>query len=272
MPDVTWRKTACILCYVNCGLEVATDGRAITRVRGDQANERSAGYLCQKAQRLHWYGNHADRLTTPLRRRADGTHEPVSWETAIGEIAARLNALHAEHGGDAFAFYGGGGQGNHLGGASFSALRDFLGATKHFNALSQEKTGDFWVNGHLFGAQLCHTAEDIERTDLLVVLGCNPWMAHGFQAARNAVNEIKKAPDRRMIVIDPRRTEVADVADLHLQLQPGTDAFLLAAILATILRRGGEAKDFIAARTVGFDDVRDVFVAVPVATWVEHTG
>jgi anaerobic selenocysteine-containing dehydrogenase len=272
MADPAWHKTACILCYVNCGLEVATEGRAITRVRGDQANERSAGYLCQKAQRLHWYGNHADRLTTPLRRRPDGTHEPVAWETAIAEIAARLGALHAEHGGDAFAFYGGGGQGNHLGGASFSALRDYLGATKHFNALSQEKTGDFWVNGHLFGAQLCHTAEDIEHTDLLVVLGCNPWMAHGFQAARNAVNEIKKAPGRRMIVIDPRRTEVADVADLHLQLRPGTDAFLLGAFIAMILRRGGEARDFIAAHTVGFEDVRDALLAVPIASWVQHAG
>ena len=97
--------------------------------------------LRQKAQRLHWYGNHADRLTTPLRRRADGTHEPISWERAFAEIAARLRAIHDEHGGDAIAFYGGGGQGNHLGAAGFSALRDYLGVTKFFNALSQEKMG-----------------------------------------------------------------------------------------------------------------------------------
>src|SRR5690349_7650894 len=114
MADVAWQPTACILCYVNCGLEVVTEGRAIKRVRGDQANHRSAGYLCQKAQRLHWYGNHADRLTTPLRRRADGTHEPSSWESAFSEIASRLRAIHSEHGGDAIAFYGGGGQGNQL--------------------------------------------------------------------------------------------------------------------------------------------------------------
>lgn len=272
MADDAWKRTACILCYVNCGLEVATEDRAIVRVRGDRANGRSQGYLCQKAQRLHWYGNHADRLTSPLRRRPDGTHEPVSWATALREIAARLNAIRAAHGSEAFAFYGGGGQGNHLGGAYFGALREFLGATKHFNALSQEKTGDFWVNGHLFGAQLCHTAEDIEHTDLLVVLGCNPWMAHGFQAARNAVNEIKKAPGRRMIVIDPRRTEVAEVADLHLQLRPGTDAFLLAAILSMILRRGGEAADFLAAHSVGMEDVRAALLAVPVDAWVRHAG
>ena len=264
------RQTSCILCYVNCGLEVATEGRAITRVRGDKSNARSRGYLCQKAQRLTFYGNHADRLTTPLRRRPDGTHEPVTWDVALAEIAARLRALRDAHGGDAFAFYGGGGQGNHLGGAYFRTLKEVLGATKHFNALSQEKTGDFWVNGRLFGNQVCHTAEDVEHADLLVVVGCNPWMAHGFQSARNAVNEIKSSPDRRMIVIDPRRTEVADVADLHLQLKPGTDAFLLSAMLAIILRRGGEARDFLDAHTVGFDEVAAVLRQVPIESWVAH--
>src|SRR5262249_36966437 len=159
MANGEWRQTSCILCYVNCGLEVATEGRAITRVRGDKSNARSHGYLCQKPQRLTFYGNHADRLTTPLRRRPDGTQEPVTWDVALAEIAARLRALRDAHGGDAFGFYGGGGQGNHLGGAYFRTLKEVLGATKHFNALSQEKTGDFWVNGRLFGKQVCHTAE-----------------------------------------------------------------------------------------------------------------
>ncbi|HKA30954.1 MAG TPA: molybdopterin-dependent oxidoreductase [Candidatus Binatia bacterium] len=270
MANGEWRQTSCILCYVNCGLEVATEGRAITRVRGDKSNARSHGYLCQKPQRLTFYGNHADRLTTPLRRRPDGTHEPVTWDVALAEIAARLRALRDAHGGDAFGFYGGGGQGNHLGGAYFRTLKEVLGATKHFNALSQEKTGDFWVNGRLFGKQVCHTAEDVEHADLLVVVGCNPWMANGFQSARNAVNEIKSSPDRRMIVVDPRRTEVADVADLHLQLKPGTDAFLLSAMLAILLRRGGEARDFLDAHTVGFDEVAAVLRQVPIESWVAH--
>jgi anaerobic selenocysteine-containing dehydrogenase len=267
-----WRPTFCILCYVNCGLEVATEGRRITRVRGDRAHARSQGYLCQKPQRLQWYGDHADRLTTPLRRRPDGTHEPISWEIAFTEIATRLKAIHVEHGGEAFAFWGGGGQGNHLGGPYFLALRDVLGATKYFNALSQEKTGDFWVNGRLFGDQLCHTAEDVEHSDLLVVLGCNPWMSNDFQGARNAVNEIKKTPGRRMIVIDPRRTEVADLADLHLPLRPGTDAFLLAAILAIIFRRGGEAAEFLSRHTVGWEEVRAVLARTPIEAWVAHAG
>ena len=89
MADGTWTKTACILCYVNCGLEVAVDGRRITKVKGDRANHRSQGYLCQKAQRLQWYGDHADRLTTPLRRRPDGTHEPIRGTTSAARTSRR---------------------------------------------------------------------------------------------------------------------------------------------------------------------------------------
>ena len=267
-----WHRTACILCYVNCGVELGVEGRSIVRVRGDKAHPRSHGYLCQKAQRLHFYGEHADRLRTPLRRTPSGGFEAISWEEALTELASRLRELRAAHGGDGFAFYGGGGQGNHLGGAYGVSLMRAMGSSNFYGALAQEKTGDFWVNGHLFGAQSCHTAEDVENTDLLVVLGCNPWLAHGFPNARLALREISRDPARRMLVIDPRRTEAAEMADLHLQLRPGTDAYLLGAILSLVLRRGGEDRDFLAARTTGFEEVAAALASVPVEDWVAHAG
>jgi anaerobic selenocysteine-containing dehydrogenase len=269
-----WQRTACSLCYLNCGLEVQLDGRKITRVRGDKAHPRSGGYLCQKAQRLTWYGDHEDRLTTPLRRRPDGTHEPIGWDTALTEIAAKLHAVRdadtAAGRPGSFAYVGGGGQGNHSGGAYGASLLKWMNSTRHFNALSQEKTGDFWVNGRLFGSTSVHTAEDVEHCDLLVVLGCNPWLAHGFTNARQALNTIKNDPARKMIVIDPRRTETAELADLHLPLRPGTDAYLLAAILTLVLDRGGEDAEFLAARTEGFDEVAAVLAKVPVDEWIAH--
>lgn len=268
----SWRSTACILCYVNCGIEVMTNGREIVRVRGDKAHPSTHGYLCQKAQRINFYQNHADRVTTPLRRRTDGNFEPIDWDTALTEIAQRLNTLRKEHGGQAFAFYGGGGQGNHLGGAYGVSLLRSMGSANYYSALSQEKTGDFWVNGHLFGAQNAHTTEDVEYCDLLVVLGCNPWLAHGFRNACNLINNIKKNPRRHTLVIDPRRTEVAEVADLHLQLRPGTDAFLLSAILALILQRGGEAVTFLREHTTGFEEVYKVLLNTPIDEWIQHAG
>jgi anaerobic selenocysteine-containing dehydrogenase len=269
-----WHKTACNLCYVNCALEVQIDGRAITRVRGDKDNPRTAGYLCQKPQRLTWYGDHDDRLTTPLRRRPDGTHEPISWESALAEIAARLREVRdedlAEGRPGSFAYVGGGGQGNHSGGGYGHALMRWMNATRFFGALSQEKTGDFWVNGKLYGGQTCHTAEGVEDCDLLVVIGCNPWLANGFNRARNVVNTIKNDPDRKMIVFDPRRTETAAVADVHLPLRPGTDAYLLGAILALIVARGGADQGFLDARTEGFDQVAAALRRIPVDAWIAH--
>jgi anaerobic selenocysteine-containing dehydrogenase len=272
--DADWKQNACSLCYVNCGIEVKTEGRAITRVRGDKAHPHTAGYLCQKAQRLTWYGNHADRLTSPLRRRPDGTHEPIDWDTALAEIATRLHAIRdadrAAGRPGSFAYYGGGGQGNHSGGPYGTSLMKWMGSTRYFNALSQEKTGDFWVNGKMFGSQICHTAEGVDDCDLLVVIGCNPWLAHGFRNARNKVNEIKNDPDRKLLVIDPRRTETADVADLHLPLRPSTDAFLLCAMIAMIIERHGHDAAWLAEHTDGFAEVAATLARVPVADWVAH--
>ena len=274
MAPGPWKQNACSLCYVNCGIEVQTEGRAITRVRGDKAHPHSAGYICQKAQRLPFYGTGADRLTSPLRRRPDGTHEEIDWDTALTEIAERLHAIRDEDRAagrpGSFGIYGGGGQGNHSGGPYIRSLLAWMGSTRYFNALSQEKTGDFWVNGKLFGSQQVHTSEGVDDCDLLVVIGANPWLAHGFRNARRVVNDIKNTDQRRMIVIDPRRTETAEVADLHLALRPGTDAFLLSAIIARIIERRGDDAAFLAEHTEGFAEVAAVFSKVPVDEWVAH--
>ncbi|MGE0487057.1 MAG: molybdopterin-dependent oxidoreductase [Gammaproteobacteria bacterium] len=268
MTTSTWHKSACNLCYVNCGVEIEITGSGeaarIGRVRGDAEHPRTRGYLCNKAQALPSYVHHRDRLTTPLRRRADGSHEAIDWDTAIADIAARLREVVSRHGPHALALYGGGGQGNHAGGAFANGFLRALGSRHVFNSLAQEKTGDFWVNGHLFGAQTCHTAEDVEHCDLLVVLGANPWLAHGFSNARQQLKAIAKDPARRLVVIDPRRTETAEQADLHVAIRPGTDAFLLAALLALLVERGAVADDFIAAHTSGFEAVRTTLAGVDI--------
>ena len=95
-----WKKTACIICALNCGLEVQTEGRRITKVRGDDAHPVSKGYVCEKSQRIDYYQNGADRLTAPMRRRPDGSYEAIDWDTAIREIAQKFTAIKARHGGE----------------------------------------------------------------------------------------------------------------------------------------------------------------------------
>ena len=269
MPTTEVRKSVCILCYINCGIEVEIEDGVMKRVKGDKENPKSLGYICQKAGRLPYYANdRALRLTSPLRRNAAGEFEEISWDVAISEIASKLNDVRASGATQAFGYYGGGGQGSVMGGVFGGALRGVMGNGPNFNAVSQEKTGDFWVNGHLFGAHNIHTAEDVHGAELTIVLGCNPWMANGFVRARDAMSAIGKDPNRRMIVIDPRRTEVADLAELHLAVRPGTDAFLLGALLAMIVARGGQDDAFLADRTTGWDEVRVALEKVPVDAWL----
>src|SRR3569833_599974 len=141
MAKPQWLKSACNLCYVNCGIEVAIEVGCITKVRGDRDNPKSQGYICNKAPRIPYYAHHKDRLTSPLRRRPDGSFERIDWDTAIAEIAAKLRDVAARHGGRSIGMYGGGGQGNHYGGPYSRSELDSLGLEYRFNALSQVKTG-----------------------------------------------------------------------------------------------------------------------------------
>ena len=211
--SATFEQTACILCSRNCGLRVTTDGGRITSVRGDESHPVSKGYLCQKAARLQHYQEHADRLEHPLRREPDGSFVRVGWDEALADIATRLTAIRQRHGGRAFAFYGGGGQGNHLGGAYSRQLLKAMKSRFVYSALAQEKTGDFWVNGRLFGDQRCHITEDIEHADVALVIGANPFQAHGIPNARDTLRDLKNDRERMLVVVDPRKTETARGAD-----------------------------------------------------------
>jgi len=263
-------QTACILCSRNCGLRVETEGNLIGSVRGDESHPMSKGYLCQKAARLAHYQEHADRLDHPLRREPDGTFVRVGWSEALADIAARLIAIREKHGGRAFAFYGGGGQGNHLGGAYSRQLVKAMRSRFVYSALAQEKTGDFWVNGRLFGDQRCHLTEDVEHADFVLFIGTNPFQAHGIPNARDTLRDLKKDPSRTMVVIDPRKTETARSADVHLQVRPGTDAFLMAAMLAIIVRDGLHDRAFLAQRCTGFSALEAELRAIPIEEFVRR--
>jgi len=263
-------RTACILCSRNCGLEVEIEDGSFRRIRGDEAHPNSQGYLCQKAARLERYQNHADRLQHPLKRRPDGSFERIAWEQALTEIASRLVAIRERHGGKAFAMAGGAGQGNHLGGAYSRQLLPAMRSRFAYNSLGQEKTGDFWVNGRLFGHQTCHTAEDVEHADYVVFIGCNPFQSHGIPRSRELLRELRRDPRRTMVVVDPRRTETAEHADIHLQLRPGTDAYLLAAMLAIIVRDGLHDREFLARHCTGFETVEPQLRAVPIEQYARR--
>lgn len=267
-----WKTTACILCECNCGLQVelgGEDNRHFVRLRGDKAHPSSQGYACEKAHRLDYYQNGRDRITSPMRRRADGTYEEISWETAISEVAQRLSKVRDDHGGESIFYYGGGGQGNHLPGAYASATRRLLGSRYRSNALAQEKTGEFWVSDRMLGT---YTRGDFEHCEVGMFLGKNPWHSHSIARARVTLKELSKDPDRTMIVIDPRRSETAAMADIHLQVRPGTDAWLLAAMVGIIVRDDLVDHAFVEQHTEGVEAVLAAFREIPIEDYCARTG
>lgn len=267
-----WQPSACILCECNCGIEIqlgGDQGRRLEKVRGDKAHPASQGYACEKPSRLDYYQNDPDRLTKPLRRRADGSFEEIDWETAIREVGERFTSIRDEHGGESIFYYGGGGQGNHLPGAYSRSLRATLGSRYRSNALAQEKTGEAWVALKMLGA---FTRADFEHCEVGVFIGKNPWFSHGIPRARVTLRELARDPERCMIVIDPRRTETAELADIHLQVKPGGDAWLLAAIFAVIVQEDLLAANWLVAHADGLDEVRPHFERLPVADYCQRAG
>ena len=262
-----WKPTACVCCGTNCGIEVrlgGIDGRRFEAIRGDKANPVSQGYSCQKALQLDHYQNGRDRLTHPLRRRSDGSFERIDWDTAISEVAARFSAIRDAHGGESIFYHGGGGQGNHLGGAYSGATRRALGSRFRSNALAQEKTGLFWVRGMMGVPGSVH---DFENCEVAVFVGKNPWQSHGFPRARVALAKMAKDPKRSLIVIDPRLSETAEMADIHLRLKPGTDAWLLTAIGAVLVQEDLIDSEWLSAHATGVDEAVAALAYIPVAEY-----
>lgn len=256
---MNWKPTACILCECNCGIEVLVEDRAFVKIRGDKLHPASAGYTCNKALRLDHYQN-ADRLTSPLRRRDDGTFEEIDWDTAIAEISERLQALP----GESLFYYGGGGQGNHLGGAYSPATMHAYGARYRSSALAQEKTGEFWVSARMLGSP---TRADFEHCEVALFIGKNPYQSHGFPRARAVLKDIAKDPGRSMIVIDPVRSDTAELADFHLQVRPGTDLWLVTALAATLVQENLVDAGFVADHVEGYEPVKRVLRQVPIADY-----
>ena len=261
MPE--WKKTSCVLCAQNCGLEVISEGSKILKVRADQENPRSRGFICRKGANIAYFQNTSDRLKYPLKRVGD-RFERISWKQALDEIAAKIKEIREKYGPRSIAFMGGGGQGCHFQSLFGIPLLRGLGSYNHYSALAQEHTGLFWVEGKAFGCQNLHTSPDVDGSDFFVCWGSNPMVSNRFPRAPLVIRNKKKESGFLLGVVDPRKTETAKLADIHLQLRPGTDALLLKAVIKILLAEGLWARDYVLAHVNGFEQIRGWFDDVDV--------
>ncbi len=227
----------CPLCEACCGLEIkVTDGK-VASIRGHDADVFSAGYICPKGVALKDLHEDPDRLRTPLIKR-NGVHEPATWEEAFAEIEKRLPPIIAAHGRNATGIVVGNPSAHKIGLLTyFGKLARALGTKNVFSASTLDQMPKQLSSGLMFGHWLSIALPDITRTDLLLVIGANPlasngsmWTVPDFKGKARAL----QARGGKLVVIDPRRTETAAIADAHHFIRPGADVFLLAAMVNTL--------------------------------------
>lgn len=217
------------------------DGKLI-ELRPDRDHPLSAGFACQKGIAFTEVVNDPDRVTTPLRRREDGSFEPVSWEAAMGDIALRCNDIHQRHGSGAFGWY----MGNP---AAFSYSHVFgalafikgVGRRSHFfTSSSQDTSSRLLASQLLYGWPMSVPIPDLMRTDLLVMMGANPVVSHGsFLTAPRIKDRMHDVVKRsgRVVIVDPRRSETAAQFE-WLGIVPDGDAYLLLSLLQVMFADG----------------------------------
>lgn len=262
------KATFCRICEPLCGMIATVEDGRLTALRPDKDHPLSAGFACQKGIAFSEVVNDPDRVTTPLRRTVGG-FEPVGWDEALDDIAARITAIHRRHGAAAFGWY----MGNP---AAFSYSHLFAamvfakgvgGAGHFFSSSTQDTSSRLLANQFLYGAPFPVPIPDLMRTDLLVMLGANPVVSHGsFLTApriKDRMHDIVKRGGR-VVVVDPRRSETAAQFE-WLGITPDTDAHFLLALLQVMFdenlvspraRRQADGLDWLQRQSAPFSPER----------------
>ncbi|HTT09727.1 MAG TPA: molybdopterin-dependent oxidoreductase [Burkholderiaceae bacterium] len=237
-PQTRIAHRICPLCEACCGLELTVTDERVTSVRGHDADVFSRGYICPKAVALKDLHEDPDRLRKPLVKR-DGRFVEASWDEAFAEIERRLVPIQQQHGRDAVATVFGNPSVHKAGLILYlSRFARALATRNVYSASTIDQMPKQLSSGLMFGEWLSIPVPDIERTQLLVILGANPavsngslWTVPDFRGKAKAL----RARGGRLVVIDPRRNETAELADEFHFIRPGADAFFLAGIVATLL-------------------------------------
>ncbi len=231
----------CTLCEAACGIVVETEGDRVTSIRGDDDDPASRGYVCPKAVAMADLHHDPDRLRTPLIREGR-TFREVGWDEALRVAIDGFTRIRREHGRDAMAVYYGNPTAHNLGLITHGLPLTRLLRTRNVcSASSTDQAPQMLVAEKMFGHVGMVPIPDVDRTDLFLIVGANPLVSNGsLMNAPDMKRRIREIRERggKVVVIDPRRTETAEVADEHVFVRPGADAFLLLGVLHVLFAEG----------------------------------
>jgi anaerobic selenocysteine-containing dehydrogenase len=265
----------CPFCEAMCGLAITVRDGAVADVRGDRADPFTQGHVCPKAAALIDMQTDPDRVRTPLIREGT-TFREATWEEALDRVADSIAQIKAEHGANATAVYLGNPSAHHWGMATHGP--HFLGLLKtrnRYSATSVDQLPHQLVTYLMYGHQNLVPVPDVDRTAWLLVVGANPLASNGSMASMPAAERRLRAIQARggrIVVVDPRRTETAKMADEHVFVRPGTDAALLLAMARTLIVDGLARPDRLLPMLDGLDELRSQIDAFTPASVEGFTG
>ncbi len=248
----------CPICEATCGLTIETNGRTVGDIRGNDEDVFSHGFICPKGVALRELDADPDRLRTPLVRRSGELIE-ASWEEAFAEIEKRITPIIAKHGRESVATYLGNPSAHKVALQLYiPVFLKALASKNLYSASTLDQMPKQVSNGLMYGNFLTCAVPDIDRSDLLVIMGANPMASNGsLWTVPDFRGRIKAMQKRggRLVVIDPRRSQTAKLADQHIAIRPGTDAYLLAAMANTMFAENLVNVGELGSRINGLDDV-----------------
>ncbi|HEY1150316.1 MAG TPA: molybdopterin-dependent oxidoreductase [Pseudoduganella sp.] len=252
-------RRICPFCEAACGLEIEHEGRNVIRIRGDENDVFSKGFLCPKAVALKDLHEDPDRLRTPLIKR-NGRFEETSWDEAYAEIERRLLPIIERDGPHAVATLLGNPVAHKMSlMLYFPRLAKALGTRNMFSASSVDQVPKMLSSGLMFGGWLSVAVPDIERSQFLLIIGANPMVSNGsmwtvpdFRGKAKAL----RARGGKIVVVDPRRTETAEAADQHLFIRPGADVFFLLGLVHTLFDENLVQLGRLQEHTAGVEEVQ----------------
>lgn len=230
----TTKYHACNLCEAICGLKFTMDGNEITSVKGNPEDVFSKGHICPKAIALKDVYLDPDRLKSPVKKTSTGW-EKISWKQAFDEIYENISKIQQQSGHDAVGIYQGNPTVHNLEAMLFGPqFFKSLKTRNFFSATSVDQLPEQLVSLKLFGHSLLVPVPDVDHTDFMMILGANPVVSNGSLMTAPGIKKRLKAMQQRngkLVVVDPRKSETAQMADQHLFIKPGQDPYLLLAIL-----------------------------------------
>jgi len=265
----------CNLCEAMCGLKIQYKGEQVVSIKGDKKDPFSQGHICPKAIALQDLYTDKDRLTSPVIKTSNGW-QPISWQDAFKEVAKRLTKIQSESGHNAVGVYLGNPTVHNLEAMLFGP--DFFRQLKtknRFSATSVDQLPHHLASMLMFGHPLLLPVPDIDRTDFMIIMGANPVVSNGsIMSSPNIKKRLKniQAREGKIVTIDPRFTETSQLADEHLFINPGSDAFLLMAMINFLITHDLVNCSGLGLHIDGLDQISELVTEYTPEKVVELTG